>query len=102
MKFPKFLQEKGTIAFVAPSFGCAIEPYKSGFEKKQLFKFDKTASSDVTIKVIALGGITPERLPALSDMDFDGFAALGALTGASDLEEFRKNLRSFTQTLNNI
>ena len=32
MKYPKFLQEKGTIAFVAPSFGCAIEPYKSGFE----------------------------------------------------------------------
>lgn len=76
--------------------------YRSGFEKKQLFKFDKTASSGVTIKVIALGGITPERLPPLSDMDFDGFAALGALTGASDLEEFRKNLRSFTQTLNNI
>ena len=71
-------------------------------KKKQLFKFDKTASSGVTIKVIALGGITPERLPALSDMDFDGFAVLGALTGASDLEEFRKNLRSFTQTLNNI
>ncbi|MCI9255673.1 MAG: LD-carboxypeptidase [Lachnospiraceae bacterium] len=35
MKFPKFLQEKGTIAFVAPSFGCAIEPYKSGFENAQ-------------------------------------------------------------------
>lgn len=35
MKYPKFLQEKGTIAFVAPSFGCAIEPYKSGFGKAQ-------------------------------------------------------------------
>lgn len=35
MKYPKFLPEKGTIAFVAPSFGCAIEPYKSGFEKAQ-------------------------------------------------------------------
>lgn len=35
MKYPKFLQEKGTIAFVAPSFGCAIEPYRSGFEKAQ-------------------------------------------------------------------
>ncbi|MDE7187220.1 MAG: LD-carboxypeptidase [Lachnospiraceae bacterium] len=32
MKYPKFLREKGTIAFVAPSYGCAIEPYKSGFE----------------------------------------------------------------------
>lgn len=35
MKYPKFLQEKGTIAFVAPSFGCAIEPYRSGFERAQ-------------------------------------------------------------------
>ena len=35
MKYPKFLQEKGTITFVAPSFGCATEPYKSGFENAQ-------------------------------------------------------------------
>lgn len=35
MRYPKFLQENGTIAFVAPSFGCAIEPYKSGFENAQ-------------------------------------------------------------------
>ncbi len=31
MRYPKFLQENGTIAFVAPSYGCASEPYKSGF-----------------------------------------------------------------------
>lgn len=35
MRYPKFLREKGTIAFVAPSFGCAIEPYRSGFESAQ-------------------------------------------------------------------
>lgn len=31
MRFPKFLNENGTIGFVAPSFGCNIEPYKSSF-----------------------------------------------------------------------
>lgn len=31
MRYPKFLQENGTIGFVAPSFGCATEPYKSAF-----------------------------------------------------------------------
>ena len=31
MKYPKFLPEKGTIGFVAPSFGCNIEPYRSAF-----------------------------------------------------------------------
>ncbi len=32
MRIPEFLKEGGTIGFVAPSFGCNIEPYKSGFE----------------------------------------------------------------------
>ncbi len=32
MKYPEHLKEKGTIGFVAPSFGCAISPYKEGFQ----------------------------------------------------------------------
>lgn len=32
MRYPEFLKENGTIGFVAPSFGCGIEPYKSAFE----------------------------------------------------------------------
>ena len=35
MRFPEFLQENGTIGFVAPSFGCNIEPYKSAFDNAQ-------------------------------------------------------------------
>lgn len=35
MRFPKSLPENGTIGFVAPSFGCQIEPYRSGFENAQ-------------------------------------------------------------------
>ena len=35
MKYGKFLPENGTIGFVAPSFGCNIEPYKSAFENAQ-------------------------------------------------------------------
>lgn len=31
MKYPSYLTEQGTIGFVAPSFGCAIEPYKTAF-----------------------------------------------------------------------
>lgn len=31
MKYPKFLPQNGTIGFVAPSFGCATEPYYSAF-----------------------------------------------------------------------
>lgn len=32
MRYPEFLKEKGTIGFVAPSFGCQIEPYRSAFK----------------------------------------------------------------------
>lgn len=35
MRYPAFLQENGTIGFVAPSFGCVMEPYKSGFLNAQ-------------------------------------------------------------------
>ncbi|MCH5345208.1 MAG: LD-carboxypeptidase [Acetatifactor sp.] len=35
MRYPKFLPKNGTIGFVAPSFGCAIEPYRSGFANAQ-------------------------------------------------------------------
>lgn len=32
MRYPEFLKENGTIGFVAPSFGCNIEPYRTAFE----------------------------------------------------------------------
>lgn len=35
MRYPKYLPEHGTIGFVAPSFGCNIEPYRSGFHHAQ-------------------------------------------------------------------
>ena len=31
MRYPRFLDKNGTIGFVSPSFGCAIEPYKTAF-----------------------------------------------------------------------
>lgn len=39
MRYPEFLKEKGTIGFVAPSFGCNTEPYKSAFDNA-LKKFE--------------------------------------------------------------
>lgn len=31
MRYPEFLQKNGSIGFVAPSFGCNIEPYHTAF-----------------------------------------------------------------------
>lgn len=35
MRYPEFLSENGTIGFVAPSYGCNIEPYRSAFDNAQ-------------------------------------------------------------------
>lgn len=35
MRYPHFLACNGNIGFVAPSFGCAMEPYITGFKKAQ-------------------------------------------------------------------
>ena len=40
MRYPGFLKENGTIGFVAPSFGCAIEPYHTAF-KNAICKWDE-------------------------------------------------------------
>ena len=32
MRYPDFLKENGTIGFVAPSFGCKLQPYRAAFE----------------------------------------------------------------------
>ena len=39
MRYPEPLQKGGTIGFIAPSFGCAIEPYESRFKNAlKIFK----------------------------------------------------------------
>ena len=35
MRFPKSIMPGATIGFVAPAFGCNVEPYKSAFENAQ-------------------------------------------------------------------
>lgn len=35
MRYPDFLKANGTIGFVAPSFGCNVEPYHSAFGSAQ-------------------------------------------------------------------
>jgi len=41
MRYPKFLQENGTIGFIAPSFGCATEPYSSCFDNAKNYFAEK-------------------------------------------------------------
>lgn len=36
MRYPQFLKDNGRIGFIAPSFGCTTEPYRSDFEEALL------------------------------------------------------------------
>ena len=35
MRYPNFLKDNGIIGFIAPSFGCNIEPYRTAFDHAQ-------------------------------------------------------------------
>ncbi len=65
MRYPEFLKENGTIGFVAPSFGCATEPYISLFKNAQE-KFKALGYSlDLGPNVYADKGIGISNKPSL-------------------------------------
>lgn len=68
MKYAPFLPKKGTIGFVAPSFGCNIEPYRSAFENAQYTFLKKGYQIDLGPNCYAGEGIgisnTPEKCAA--------------------------------------
>lgn len=65
MKFADFLKENGTIGFVAPSFGCNIEPYRSAFDNAARVWKKKGYGLDLGPNVYEGSGIgisnTPEK-----------------------------------------
>lgn len=68
MRYPKNLQPSGTIGFVAPSFGCQIEPYYSAFCNAQKKFADMGYQLDLGPNCYAGEGIgisnTPEKCAA--------------------------------------
>ncbi len=68
MKYPKFLKENDCIGFVAPSYGCNIDPYKTAFASA-LTTFESLGLSvDIGPNCFAGEGIgisnTPEKCAA--------------------------------------
>ena len=65
MRYPDFLQKHETIGYIAPSFGCAIEPYRTAFtHARRVFK-KKRQEEDLGPNCFADDGIgistTPEK-----------------------------------------
>lgn len=71
MRYPEFLKEKGTIGFVAPSFGCAIEPYHSAF-KHALEKWNTMDyGTDLGPNCFASSGIGISNTPELCGQELN-------------------------------
>lgn len=65
MRYPKVLKKNGTLGFVAPAFGCAIEPYKSAFQHS-LKKWEEMGyKTHLGPNVYASSGIGISNIPKL-------------------------------------
>lgn len=63
MRYPKFLPENGTIGFVAPSFGCSTEPYKTAFLNAQKKFADMGYAMEFGPNCYAMEGIGISNTP---------------------------------------
>ena len=71
MRYPKVLKENGTIGFVAPAFGCAIEPYHSAF-KNALEKWEsKGYKTHLGPNCFAMEGIGISNTPQLCGQELN-------------------------------
>lgn len=81
---------------LSPIFDSVSKPdYHGRFSDYELMEI-----SDMIVPVIALGGITPERIPELEKLPFKGYAVLGYLHKAKDIEELRERLQKFDDNKN--
>ena len=65
MKYPKPLQKNETIGFVAPSFGCATEPYYTAFRNAQRKFMERGYRLDIGPNCYASAGIGISNTPEL-------------------------------------
>ena len=85
---------KTDYVFLSPVFdSISKHEYKSGFSTDELIKAHDRGIIDR--RVVALGGVTPESMPYVSEMGFGGAAVLGGLWGDLDYETVMGNYWAF-------
>lgn len=78
--------------FLSPIYDSISKSgYASGFSHHILS--DAAAKGIINEKVIALGGVTPERIPALKCYNFGGSAVLGYIWDSPTLMDLRDKMR---------
>ena len=79
--------------FLSPIFDSISKVgYKSGFTKEELLK--ASTSGIIDHKVIALGGVTLDKLPYLKQLNFGGIAMIGGIYNTDILNNL-PNLNSY-------
>ena len=73
MRYPKFLTAGGRIGFIAPSFGCSTEPYRTAFDAA-LARFRKAGFTTVTgPNCYEQSGIGKSNTPAACGAEINDF-----------------------------
>lgn len=84
----RFKPECGYV-FLSPVFdSISKQGYSSAFSSGELHR--AAASGIIDSRVVALGGVTPERLPYLRSLGFGGAAMLGCVSSIASLPEERQ------------
>lgn len=84
-------QKKCNYLFLSPIFDSISKSgYRQGFTSKQLLEAKENGV--INHKVMALGGITPETVSAVTAFGFGGIAVLGWLWGDIEKSEDKKGL----------
>lgn len=84
----RFKPECGYV-FLSPVFdSISKQGYASAFSSGDLHR--AAASGIIDSRVVALGGVTPERLPYLRSLGFGGAAMLGCVSSIASLPEERQ------------
>ena len=77
MRYGRFLQEGGTIGFVAPAFACNIEPYRSGFDHAQEILKDKGYQMDIGPNAYEGSGVGISNTPQLCAQELNDYYCSG-------------------------
>ncbi len=87
--------------FLSPVFdSISKNGYSSGFSNEQLTEASR--KNIIHSKIIALGGITPERILQLKPYSFGGVAVLGYLWESSDSFEIKQRIKNLQSALSQI
>ncbi|QDH80393.1 thiamine phosphate synthase [Echinicola soli] len=86
-------------SFISPVFDSISKPgYRQAFTTHKLSEWTAAYKGDLPFQLFALGGITPEHLPYLDSIGFDGAAIMGGIWNGENTEIRLKRFLNYKNT----